>query len=167
MIIAIVLALLIQQPAEKKPVPLPGTFAHPFHAYKILLPAGWARGANHAKAQASFYANKEGPYTPRVDLYIHKGVKEFGPFATKLRESFRSAYPDATFPVDELTSVRGRTALFLQVSFSDGDIKMKTLWMAVMRDDRVYQLGWACTAPFFDRYSRAIEAMFKSIRIYP
>src|SRR5688572_32270304 len=94
MIIAIVLALLIQQPAEKKPVPLPGTFAHPFHAYKILLPAGWARGANHAKAQASFYANKEGPYTPRVDLYIHKGVKEFGPFATKLRESFRSAYPD-------------------------------------------------------------------------
>jgi tetratricopeptide (TPR) repeat protein len=94
-------------------------------------------------------------------------VKEFGAFATKFRESFRNALGDVTFPVDELTSVRGRTAIFLQVKFTDGEIAMKSLWILVHRDDRVYQLGWACTAAFFNRFAPAVEAMFKSLRIYP
>jgi hypothetical protein len=46
-------------------------------------------------------------YVPRADLYIHKGVKEFGAFASKFRDSFRTAFADAAFPTDELTSVRG------------------------------------------------------------
>jgi tetratricopeptide (TPR) repeat protein len=167
MIALLALSLFVQQPPEKKPVPLPGIYAHPFHAYKILLPAGWARGPSNGRAQASFYAPKVEAYTPRVDLHIHKGVKEFGAFATKFRESIRTALPDVTFPVDEVTSVRGRTALFLSASFTDGGIKMKSLWILVSRDDRVYQLGWACTAAFFDRFAPAIEAMLKSIRIYP
>lgn len=167
MLVAVVLACLLQQAPPKKPVPLPGQFAHPFHAYKVLLPAGWNRGQTHAKAQASFYAPKVEAFTPRADLYIHKGVKDFGAFASKFRDSFREAFADATFPVDELTSVRGRTAIFLEISFTDGGIPMKSLWIAVSRDDRVYQLGWACTAAFFDRYARPVEAMFKSLRIYP
>ena len=166
MLVAVILACLIQQPPSKRPVPLPGQYAHPFHAYKIQLPADWQRGPNHSKAFASFYAKKVEAYTPRVDLYIHKDVKDFGAFASKFRESFRGAYADAAFPVDELTSIHGRTALFLEVSFTDGGLPMKSLWISVTRDSRIYQLGWACTAAFFDRYARAVEAMFKSLRIY-
>lgn len=166
MIVAVLLCLLLQQPPPKKPVPLPGQYAHPFHAYKILLPMGWVRGETHSKAQASFYAPKVEAYTPRADLYIHKGVKEVGAFATKFRDTFRTVYPEAVFTVDEVTSVRGRTALILSASFTEGGIRMKSLWIAVGRDDRVYQLGWACTAAFFDRYAPAVEAMFKSLRIY-
>jgi tetratricopeptide (TPR) repeat protein len=167
MTVLLVLALLLQQAPPKKPVALPGQYAHPFHAYKLLLPAGWSRGTTHSRAQASFYAPKIEAYTPRVDLYIHKGVKEIGPFATKFRDSFRTALTEVTFPVDELTSVRGRTAIFLQVKFTDGEVGMKSLWIIVHRDDRIYQLGWACTAAFFDRFAPAVEAMFKSLRIYP
>ncbi len=166
MFVAVVLSFLIQQSPPRKPVPLPHLYAHPFHAYKVLLPAGWTRGPSHAKAQASFYATKVEAYTPRADLYIHKGVKDFGSYMSKFRDSFRAAYPDAAFPTEELTSVHGRTALFLLITFTEGGIPMKSLWIAVSRDDRVYQLGWACTAPFFDRYAPAVEAMFKSLRIY-
>ena len=167
MFVAVVLALLIQQPPAKKPVQLPGQYAHPFHAYKIQLPEGWGRGPNHSKAFASFYAAKVEMYTPRADLYIHKGVKDFGGFVSKFRDSFRTAYSDAAFPTDELTSVRGRTALFMIITFTDGGIPMKSMWIAVHRDDRIYQIGWACTAAAFDRFAPAVEAMFKSLRIYP
>ena len=166
MLVAVFLACLLQQSPPKKPVPLPGQFAHPFHAYKLLLPNGWARGPSHSKARASFYAAKVEAYTPRVDLYIHTDVKEFGAFVTKFRESFRAAYPDAAFPVDEVTSVRGRTALFLEVTVTDAGLPMRMMWISVMRDTRVYQLGWACTAAFFDRFAPAVEAMFRSLRIY-
>jgi tetratricopeptide (TPR) repeat protein len=164
--VAVVLALLLQQPSPKKPVPLPGQYAHPFHAYKILLPSGWARGPSHSKAHASFYAAKIEAYTPRVDLYIQKDVKDFGSYVSKFRESFRAAYPDAAFPVDELTSVHGKTALYLEVTFTDDGLPMRSMWVSVSRDSRLYQLGWACTAAFFDRYSRAVEAMLKSLRVY-
>jgi tetratricopeptide (TPR) repeat protein len=167
MIVAVVLALLLQQAPPKKPVPLPGQYAHPFHAYKILLPSGWARGPGNSNAHASFCAAKIEAYTPRVDLYIQKDVKDFGAYVSKFRESFRSAYPDAVFPVDELTSVHGKTALFLEVTFTDGGLPMRSMWISVSRDTRVYQLGWACTAAFFDRYSRQVEAMLKSLRVYP
>ena len=167
MLVAVLLACLLQQSPPKKPVPLPGQFAHPFHAYKVLLPAGWARGPSHSQAQASFYAAKTEMYVPRADLYIHKGAKEFGAFVSKFRESFRSAFADAAFPTDEITSVHGRNALFMIVSFTDGGIAMKSMWISVQRDERIYQLGWACTAAFFDRFAPAVEAMFKSLRIYP
>jgi tetratricopeptide (TPR) repeat protein len=167
MLLAVILSLLVQQSPPKKAVPLPGTYAHPFHAYKILLPAGWTRGNTHSKAQASFYAPKLEAYTPRADLYIHKGAKDFGAYATKFRESFRNAFPDAAFPTDELTAVHGRTALFLVVTFTDDKVPMKSMWISVARDDRIYQVGWACTAAFFERYAPAVEAMFKSLRIYP
>ena len=166
MLVAVLLSLLIQQPPPKRPVQLPGTYAHPFHAYKILLPTGWARGPTHAQAQASFYAPRIEAYVPRADLHIVKGVKEFGAYTGKFRDSLRAAYPDTRFDGDELSSVHGRTALYLVVSFTDGGIAMKSIWMSVMRDDRVYQLGWACTAAFFKRFEADIEAMFKSLRIY-
>ncbi|HEY3227352.1 MAG TPA: tetratricopeptide repeat protein, partial [Planctomycetota bacterium] len=124
------------------------------------------RGKNQGQAHASFYAPKLEAYIPRVDLHVQKPVKEFGAFMAEWRSSFRKALPDAAFTTDELTSVRGRTAQFLEVTFTDGGIPMKSMWMAVGRDDRLYLLGWACTAAFYDRFARTVEAMFRSLRIY-
>jgi len=166
MLVAVVLGLLLQQSPPRKPVPLPGSYAHPFHAYKILLPPQWVRGKNQGQAHASFYAPKLEPYVPRVDLHVQKPVKEFGAFMAEWRGSFRKAFPDSSFPTDEVTSVRGRTAQFLEITFTDGGIPMKSMWMAVGRDERVYLLGWACTAAFYDRFARTVEAMLRSLRIY-
>jgi len=166
MIVALVFGLLFQQPSPKQSVPLPGIYAHPFYAYKILLPAKWARGKNHGKADASFYAAKVEGYIPRVDLYIQKTELEFGKFVGEFRTSLKTALKDAEFVGDEVTSVRGRTAYLFTVKFTDGPIAMKAVWMAVGRDKRVYLIGWACTAAAFDRYAPTVEAMARSFRIY-
>jgi len=167
MLVSLIALLILQQtPPAKKPVPLPGSYAHPFHAYKILLPPQWVRGKNQGQAHASFYAPKLEAYIPRVDLHVQKPVKEFGAYMAEWRSSFRKSLPDAAFTTDEVTSVRGRTAQFLEVTFTDGGIPMKSMWMAVGRDDRLYLLGWACTAAFYDRFARTVEAMFRSLRIY-
>jgi tetratricopeptide (TPR) repeat protein len=167
MLVALATLLILQTPTSpRKPVPLPGVYAHPFHAYKILLPAKWARGPSHGKADASFYSAKVEGYIPRVDLYIQRTGIEFGKFVGEFRKSLKATLADAEFTGDEVTSVRGRTAYQFTVKFNDGPIAMKAIWMAIGREDRVYLLGWACTAAAFDRYAATVDAMARSFRIY-
>ncbi|MBI4563928.1 MAG: tetratricopeptide repeat protein [Planctomycetes bacterium] len=161
----ILLVLAAQEPA-KPPVRLPGSYSHPFFAFKIYLPSGWARGPNHGQANASFYAPKIEPYVPRVDLYLKKTPVEFAAYVQAFKAMLEKTYPDAAFSGEDVVASDQRHSWRFVASFTDGGIPMKSMWRLVGVGDRRYTLGWACPSASYDRYADAIDALMRSFRTY-
>lgn len=160
---ALLLALALLQ---EKPIPLPEAYAHPFLAFKLSIPKGWARGQTNGRADCSFYGTKAEAYIPRVDLYVKLTTQDFAAFASAMKETFRKQYPDSTVDSDEVSKVRDRDAHLFVLSFTDAGIAMRSVWMLVGVPGRVYMLGWACPAASAGRFQPAILALMRSLRVY-
>lgn len=159
-------------PPPPKPQPpklrarLDASYAHPFLAFKIQLPARWVRGPGHGKATCSFYGQKDVAFTPRIDLFIERNGKTVAEIAEQYREAFRKAYPDATFEGEEVMKIHGTDARRFLVRFHAKEIPEQSAWTFVAKDGRLYVTSFHCTVAAFDRYWLPIDAAMRSLRIF-
>lgn len=156
-------------PPLKTPAKLDSSYAHPFHAFKIGLPTGWSREQEHARATLSFYGPKETFYQPRMDLFIENDDKDLATYVARYKTAFRKNYTAISFPHEEITTLAGKTAYVIHISFSNGDppILYRSMWTFIDDAERKFVLSFTCTAMWFDRYHAGIDASMRSIRIHP
>ncbi|HZE98226.1 MAG TPA: tetratricopeptide repeat protein [Planctomycetota bacterium] len=153
----------------RKPVKLGAPYAHPFYAFKILLPAKWQNGKVNGQAAASFWGPKDQLYQPRMDLYFQVSKRELPEFVAAYKDAFRKGVQDVTFLYEEATAVRDKQAYQFSVTFTDGDLPVvqQALFMFIADGDRKYVLGFNTSQAWFDRYYPAVDASMRSFRIYP
>lgn len=157
-----------EKPAFKRTPPrLRDSFAHPFYGFKIYLPAGWGAGPQKKQGEVSFYGQKEQLYTPRMDLNVKGSKLGVGDFVNQLKNAYLKEYKDVLFQVEEATSLHGREGYQFVALFADGAIKMRSMWMIVGAEGFLYTLGFSCTDAWFDKFHSAVDAMMRSIRLFP
>ncbi len=154
-------------PPPKAGPKLGAPYAHPFLAFKILLPPGWRRGENHGKARASFWGVKDQAYQPRMDLFIEADRRDLAEFVAKYKDGFKRAFPDVRFAFEDAASVRGRSAYQFSTVFTDGGIPQQSIWTFVTDGERKFVLSFNCTQAWFDRYHALVDASMRSLRLFP
>ncbi len=159
----------VPKPPPQTPAKLTSSYAHPFYALKIGLPSGWRRGKEHARATLSFWGPKERFYQPRMDLFLEKNDKDLADYVARYKAAFKKNYNAISFPHEEITTLSGKTAYLIHVTFSNGDppILYRSMWTFIDDGARKFVLSFTCTTAWFDRYHAGVDASMRSIRIQP
>lgn len=172
LVAALALALIGGQdpkPAEKPALPLRlGTsYAHPFYAFKIYLPARWQRGDGKGKDKISFYGPKDGAFIPHLDLSIETAKGELEAYVEAFHKSFEKLYPG--LKVVRLEGIGGRAGegrIFV-AEFDQGGIPSVAQWCFFHFEGRRYSLGFNISKNWSERYLPAVEASMRSLRLFP
>ena len=153
----------------KKPVRLGAPYAHPFFAFKLLLPPKWQNGKPQGSATASFWGPKDQLYHPRMDLYYQVSKRELPEFVTAYKDAFRKGVKDVQFVTEEATAVRDKQGYQFTVTFTDGDLPVvqEAVFTFISDGDRKYVMGFNTSQAWFDRYYPVVDASMRSFRIYP
>lgn len=152
---------------KKTPPRLRESFAQPFYGFKIYLPNGWGIGPAKEAQRVNFYGPKEQMYTPRLDLTVKVLKMTVGDLVNGLKTGYLKDYKDVLFIYEEAMDLRGREAYQFIAAFTDGGIKMRSIWTVVGKDDLRYMLGFSCTDAWFDKYYSMVDASMRSIRVFP
>jgi tetratricopeptide (TPR) repeat protein len=153
----------------RKPVKLGAPYAHPFYAFKMILPSKWAYGKSHGQAAASFWGPKDQLYQPRMDLFYQSSKKELVEFVTAYKDAFRKSMKEVTFVYEEASAIRGKQGYQFSVTFTDGDLPVvqQALFTFIADGDRRYVLGFNTSQAWFERYYPIVDASMRSFRVYP
>lgn len=148
---------------------LGASYAHPFYAFKLYLPAKWQRIKQEGSASVSFAGPRDQAYTPRMDLIIEPDKTDLAAYVSKYKEAFRRKYPEVRFPFEETLTIRGRPAYQFSAAFTNGEppLPQQTLWTFVSEDDRKYVLTFNCSQNWFERYYGVVDASMRTLRLFP
>lgn len=167
-LLALMLSLSPEQQDKKEGwVRLEGSYAHPFLAFKIRLPAGWAAGERQGKAACSLYGPTEEPFTPRIDLFSERDGRPVAMVAARFKEGMKSLDGEVLFVEDVPIPVAGGEGWQLVARTEKPGFPQKTLWTFVPAGERKIILSFTCSEAWFNRYRRFVDASMRSLRAYP
>ena len=153
-------------PAKKRAL-LREKFANPFLGVKIYLPPHWRRGKSQGKAASSFYGPSDGAYSPRVDLIYASSRADLGKYVGMYKKAYRDLDPDVIFLLDHAFTLRDMTAYQFSAIFQSDGIPFQTLFTFIEKEGKKWVLTYACTHAWFEKYYQKVDAIMRSIRLYP
>jgi tetratricopeptide (TPR) repeat protein len=157
-------------PATETPRPtrLGGSFSHPFLGLKLQLPRHWTRGKEHGQASLSFYGPQDGPYRPRMDLFIQTSSKDLVDFVKSYKDAFRKGAQNAEFERERAVAIRERQGYRFVVAFEEAEfpIRQQAIFTFLSDGDRKYVLSFNCSAAWYGRYRESIEASMGTLRLH-
>jgi tetratricopeptide (TPR) repeat protein len=150
----------------KTPPRLRDSYAHPFYGFKIYLPVGWGPAPQKEAQKVSFYGPKEQLYTPRFDLTVRATKTAVADLVNSLKNTYLKEYKDVIFQYEEATAIHGREGYQFLAVFTDGAVKMRSIWTIVGTEGLLYTLGFSCTDAWFDKYHSKVDASMRSLRLF-